>query len=77
MAMSLDAQALTTAPPANWVEQADDLAVSRITMIDAQRPLITIGLLNKYRYWTPTQARLLASDILWEHGVMLEERAAR
>ena len=77
MAISLDTQALPTTPPANWVEQADDLAVSRITMIDAKRPLIVVGLLNRYRYWTPTQARLLASDILWEHGAMLEERAAR
>ncbi len=77
MAISLDAQTLPTTPPATWVEHADDLAVSRITMIDAKRPLIVVGLLNRYRYWTPTQARLLASDIIWEHGAMLEERAAR
>lgn len=77
LAISLDTQALPSAPPATWIEQADDLSVSRITMIDAKRPLIVVGLLNRYRYWTPTQARLLASDILWEHGAMLEERAAR
>ena len=77
IAISLDAQALPTAPPANWIKHADDLAVSRITIIDAHRPLIIIGLLNRSRYWTPTQARLLASDIIWEHGAMLEERAKR
>lgn len=77
IAVSLDAQALPTTPPANWIEHADDLAVSRITIIDAQRPLIVIGLLDRSRYWTPTQARLLASDIIWEHGAMLEERTKR
>lgn len=77
IALSLDAQALPTTPPANWIEHADDLVVSRITIIDAQRPLIVIGLLDRSRYWTPTQARLLASDIIWEHGAMLEERATR
>lgn len=77
IAVSLDAQALPTTPPANWIEHADDLAVSRITIIDAQRPLIVIGLLDRSRYWPPTQARLLASDIIWEHGAMLEERAKR
>lgn len=73
IAVSLDAQALPTTPPTNWIEHADDLAVSRITIIDAQRPLIVIGLLDQSRYWTPTQARLLASDIIWERGAMLEK----
>lgn len=77
IAISLDVKALPTTPPSNWIEHADDLAVSRITIIDAQRPLITVGLLDRSRYWTSTQARLLASDIIWEHGSMLEERAGR
>ena len=77
IAVSLDTRALPTTPPANWIESADDLSVSRITIIDAQRPLIVIGLLDRSRYWTATQARLLASDIIWEHGAMLEERARR
>ena len=75
--VSLDSQDMPTTPPANWIKQADDLAVSRITIIDALRPLIVIGLLNRSRYWTQTQARLLASDIIWEHGAMLEERTKR
>lgn len=77
IAVTLDEQALPTTPAANWIEYADDLAVSRITIIDAQRPLIVIGLLGRSRYWTLTHARLLASDIIWEHGAMLEERAKR
>lgn len=75
IAVSLNSQALPTTPPKNWIEHADDLTVSRITIIDAQRPLIVIGLLDQSRYWTQTQARLLASDIIWEHGAMLEMRA--
>jgi N-6 DNA Methylase len=77
IAVSLDDQALPTSPPANWIEHADDLAVSRIMIVDAQRPLVVIGLLDRSRYWTPTQARLLASDIIWEHGAMLEKRTKR
>ncbi|KFB16595.1 hypothetical protein PGPR2_01195 [Pseudomonas aeruginosa PGPR2] len=56
------------------MEYADDLAVSRITIIDEQKSTVTVGLLNRYRYWTPTQARLLASDIIWQNGAMLEAR---
>lgn len=77
IAVSLDSQDMPMTPPANWIEHADNLAVSRITIIDAQKPLIVIGLLDRSRYWTPTQARLLASDIIWEHGAMLEEKAKR
>lgn len=60
--------------PPSWVEYADDLAVSRITIIDEQNSTVTVGLLNRYRYWTPTQARILASDIVWQNGTMLEGR---
>lgn len=75
ISVSVGPQAYSPPLPTHWIEQADDLAVSRITLIDAERPLLVIGLLNRSRYWTPTQARLLASDIVWEHGAMLEERA--
>lgn len=77
ISVSVGPQASPPTLPTHWIEQADDLAVSRITLIDAERPLLVIGLLNRSRYWTPTQARLLASDIVWEHGAMLEERAGR
>jgi hypothetical protein len=77
IAISLDKQALPQTAPPTWVEQADDLAVSRITIVDAHLPLIVVGLLDRCRYWTQTQARLLASDILWQYGALLEERAGR
>lgn len=77
IAISLDEKSLPTLPPVNWVEYADDLAVSRITVIDEQKSTVIVGLLNRYRYWTPTQARLLASDIIWQNGAMLEARVER
>jgi hypothetical protein len=77
IAISLDRQALPETPPSSWVEQAEDLAISRITIVDAHLPLIVVGLLDRYCYWTQTQARLLASDILWQYGALLEERAGR
>jgi hypothetical protein len=63
--------------PSRWMDHADDLAVSRITVIDPHEPCLAVGLLNRYRYWTRTQARLLASDLLWQHGALLEARAGR
>jgi hypothetical protein len=77
VAISLNRQALPETPPSTWVEQAEDFAVSRITIVDAHLPRIVVGLLDRYRYWTQTQARLLASDILWQYGALLEERAGR
>lgn len=77
IAVSLNEQALPEALPPNWVAYAEDLAVSRITIVDAKRPLIIVGLLDRCSYWTQTQARLLSSDILWQYGALLEERAGR
>jgi len=77
IAVSLGQCTLPEVLPPTWIKHADDLAVSRITVVDAHQPLIVIGLLNRHRYWTHTQARLLASDILWAHGALLEERAKR
>lgn len=61
--------------PEHWVSHISDLGTSRITLLDHQQASLTIGLLNHYRYWTLTQARLLASDIIWQFGASLEERA--
>ncbi len=77
IAISLSELPASPPLPARWIEQADDLAASRITVIDAHEPRITIGLLDRYRYWTQTQARLLASDLLWQHGAILEGRARK
>ncbi|PMY73388.1 MULTISPECIES: class I SAM-dependent DNA methyltransferase [unclassified Pseudomonas] len=77
ISVSLSEHAVPTMPPSGWIEHADDLAVSRITIVDHKEPLLVVGLLDHYRYWTLTQARLLASDLLWQHGAMLEARAKR
>lgn len=77
LSIALNGRPTSPELPTRWVEQADDLAASRITLIDAHEPCLTVGLLDRYRYWTPTQARLLASDLLWQHGAMLEERTRR
>jgi hypothetical protein len=59
--------------PAHWIEQVEGLGVSRITLLSADQPSLTLGLLNHYRYWTQSQARLLASELIWEFGARLEE----
>lgn len=59
--------------PPHWIEQAGGLGVSRITLLSSDQPNLTVGLLNRYRYWTQTQARLLASELIWEFGARLEE----
>ncbi|WP_223296666.1 HsdM family class I SAM-dependent methyltransferase [Thiorhodovibrio frisius] len=75
LGVSLNGRPIQPDLPARWIDAADDLAASRITLIDAHEPCLAVGLLDRYRYWTPTQARLLASDLLWQHGALLEERA--
>lgn len=65
-----------TAPPLtlpnNWIEHVSDLGISRITLLDPNQPNLTVGLLNRYQYWTKSQARLIASDLIWEFGARLE-----
>jgi hypothetical protein len=75
LGMSLNGRPLPPELPARWIETADDLAASRITVLDDREPCLVVGLLDRYRYWTQTQARLLASDLVWQHGALLEERA--
>lgn len=58
--------------PSEWLSFANDFSVSRITLSDIQDRSVTVGILNRYRYWTPTQARMLATDIIWQFGAMLE-----
>jgi SAM-dependent methyltransferase len=75
LGVSVDGRPLPPDLPARWIEAADDLAASRITVLDAREPCLVVGLLDRYRYWTQTQARLLASDLLWQYGAVLEGRA--
>lgn len=63
---------ITDSVPAEWINFADDFSVSRITISNNQKQSVIIGLLDRYRYWTTTQARMLATDVIWQNGAMLE-----
>ncbi|MCB9796150.1 MAG: N-6 DNA methylase [Alphaproteobacteria bacterium] len=41
---------------------------SQLVLPDRSRPVLRVALLRRYRYWTPTRARLLALEILDRHG---------
>ncbi len=63
--------------PREVLARADDLMTSRIIQTFESDPaVVRVGLLNQYRYWTPTQARTLASDIYRNLGRALEEGSA-
>ena len=58
----------------NILTKADDLMVSRIIQTWEYHPgCLRIGILDQARYWTATQARLLASDLLRNYGHQLEQ----
>lgn len=73
--VSLDGAEPSLVLPTNWINSAYDLGTTRITLLDSNSSQLTIGLLNCYRYWVSSKARLLASDIIWEFGAKLEENA--
>ena len=58
--------------PDNWIDHIDGLGVSQINVFDSEGPSLTIGILNRYRYWIPSRARLLASQIIGEFGGEME-----
>ncbi|TDX24806.1 N-6 DNA methylase [Modicisalibacter xianhensis] len=72
ISIALDGAAPPSELPACWIDQASDLGTSRITLLSADQPSLTVGLLNRYRYWTQSQARLVASELVWEFGAQLE-----
>lgn len=58
----------------NILAKADDLMVSRIIHTWENRPgCLCVGILDQARYWTSTQARLLAADLLRNYGHQLEQ----
>jgi hypothetical protein len=66
-------QALGALPSA-IIAKADDLMVSRIIHTWEQHPgHLSVGILDQSRYWTPSQAWLLASDLLRNYGHQLEQ----
>jgi hypothetical protein len=58
----------------NILAKADDLMVSRIIHTRENRSgWLRVGILDQVRYWTPTQAKLLAADLLRNYGHQLEQ----
>lgn len=63
-------------PAAMWPEfwrAADQLAASEIFLPETD--CLWVGRLNQARYWSRSQARLLARRIVWEHSALLTGQA--
>lgn len=63
-----------TIPTDDWqglLRAADDAAASELTLRDGANGLL-IGRLAQRRYWSETQARLLAQRIIWSHVDLLQ-----
>ncbi len=69
-----DANAIASADWDGLLRIADDAAASEIVIRDGQDGLL-IGRLAQRRYWSETQARLLAQRIVWSHVDLLKGRA--
>lgn len=69
-----------TAIDVDWmraIELADKLSATEVIYVDEQANRLVLGRLNQARYWTPSQARLAARRIVWEHVDFLTGRIAR
>jgi len=69
--------AISTVGSRDWeglLRAADDAAASEILIRDGGEGLL-IGRLAQRRYWSETQARLLAQRIIWSHVDLLKGRA--
>lgn len=65
---------------ADWmrvVELADKLSATEVIYVDEQVHQLVLGRLNQARYWTPSQARLAARRIIWEHVDFLKGEHAK
>ena len=57
-------------------QAADTLSSSEIIYRDEQRDCLFVGRLNQARYWSISQARLVARRIIWEHVDFLSGKPA-
>ena len=70
-------QPMETVPAKDWaglLRAADESAASEI-LIDNGPDELLIGRLAQRRYWSETQARLLAQRIVWSHVELLKRHA--
>ena len=68
------ADAVTDDDWAGLLRAADEAAATEILLEDGPDGLL-IGRLAQRRYWSKTQARLLARRIAWSHVGLLKRRA--
>jgi hypothetical protein len=64
--------------PVDWAEViriADQMAATEIIHPDNEKNCLWVGRLNQARYWSQSQARLVARRIIWDHVEMLAERS--
>jgi hypothetical protein len=62
-------------PWPDFFRAADQLAASEVLLPDPETGCLWVGRLNQVRYWSRSQARLLARRIVWEHVQMLTGQA--
>lgn len=55
---------------------ADTLSSSEIVYWDEQTDCLFVGRLNQARYWSTSQARLVARRIIWDHVEFLSGKRA-
>ena len=70
-------ESMESVPESDWVRllNAADQAASSEIFVDKGRDGLLIGRLAQRRYWSETQARLLAQRIIWSHVELLEGQA--
>ncbi len=66
---------LPSNPWPDFFRAADQLAASEILLPDPEANRLWVGRLNQARYWSKSQARLLARRIVWEHIHVLTGQA--
>ena len=70
-------KSMETVPESDWaglLNAADAAAASEI-LVDKGRDGLLVGRLAQRRYWSETQARLLAQRIIWSHVELLKGQA--
>lgn len=63
----------------DWMQAmrlADELSATEIIYTDKTNNTLILGRLNQARYWTPSQARLTARRIIWDHVYFLSGQDA-
>jgi hypothetical protein len=69
LALISDKNGITTEPNAHFEELILDLAenTGSTRIIHEMNRELVVGILNQYRYWTPSRARLLGAEIVRQH----------